>query len=384
MTTLERSARAPIRTDRNTWAMAGVLLALWALLALLPATRATFATQRNLATMVTQNAHILVIAVGMTMVILIRGIDLSVGAGVALTGYVAALLQIQHHQPAWIAIAAALACGVAIGVWQGLWVARLGLPAFVVTLAGYNALRGVALVLDDARGLAPMPHDFGFVTARLPVAATIAIVLVTLAVGLALAARDAARRRALNLAPPTARALATRSAGTIALAAFILVVFGAQGMPVPVLVAAATVLAGAFLTRRTRFGRHVYAIGGNPEAARLSGIRVERVTLIVYVIIGVLTAIAGVLLAGRVNGVTPGSQGLQLELDVITAVVIGGTSLSGGRGSVVGTLLGTLVFGTLANGMNLLGVDSNWQLICKGLILMAAVLVDVLSKGRRS
>ncbi|MCB0251914.1 MAG: hypothetical protein KDI07_25320, partial [Anaerolineae bacterium] len=166
-------------------------------------------------------------------------------------------------------------------------------------------------------------------------------------------------------------------------AAFLLLIFGGRGVPAPVLVAGLTVLGGAFLTRRTRFGRHVYAIGGNPEAARLSGIDVRRVTIWVYVIVGVLTAVAGVLLAGRVNGVTPGSQGQLLELDVITAVVIGGTSLTGGRGSVIGTMLGALVFGTLANGMNLLGLDSNWQLICKGLILMTAVLVDVVSKGKR-
>jgi len=381
---LERSARPPVRrTDRNAWAMAGVLLGLWTLLAVLPPTRAVFLTQRNLATLLSQNAHILVVAVGMTFVVLIRGIDLSVGAGVALTGCVAALLQIQHGQPAWIAIAAALACGAAIGAWQGFWVARFGIPAFVVTLAGFNAFRGLALVLSDARGLAPMHRDFAFVTATVPAGVTWAVIGAVLVAGVALTLRDAARRRALELAPPTVAALASRAGGMVAVAAFLLVVFG-HGMPVPVLIAGAVVLGGLLVTRRTRFGRHVYAIGGNPEAARLSGIRVERVTLAVYLIVGLLTAVAGILLAGRVNGVTPGSQGQLLELDVVTAVVIGGTSLSGGRGSVVGTLLGTLVFGTLANGMNLLGVDSNWQLICKGLILMAAVLVDVLSKGRRS
>jgi ABC-type xylose transport system permease subunit len=382
---LEKNAHPPLRrTDLNAWAMAGVLLALWALLALLPATRNVFLTQRNLSALLTQNAHILVVAVGMTLVILIRGIDLSVGAGVALTGCVAALLQIQHGQPAWIAIVAALACGAAIGAWQGFWVARFGIPAFVVTLAGFNAFRGLALVLSDARGLAPMHQDFAFVTASIPPAATCALILGALAAGVAIQLRDAARRKRLQLEPPTVATLAGKTAGMAAVAAFLLLVFGAHGIPVPVFTAGVVVLAGVFLTRRTRFGRHVYAIGGNPEAARLSGIRVQRVTMIVYLIVGVLTAVAGILLAGRVNGVTPGSQGQLLELDVVTAVVIGGTSLSGGRGSVVGTMLGALVFGTLANGMNLLGVDSNWQLICKGLILMAAVLVDVLSKGRRS
>jgi D-xylose transport system permease protein len=389
---LERNAESPRpearppgrRVDLNAWAMAGVLLALWAILAVLPATRGVFLTERNLATLLTQNAHILVVAVGMTLVILIRGIDLSVGAGVALTGVVAAMLQLHAGMPAWVAIAAALACGAVIGAWQGVWVGWLGIPAFVVTLAGFNAFRGLALVISDARGLAPMKHDFQIVTATIPATATWLAVLVVLALGLAVTWREAARRRALGLDPPSAGVVAARAGGMVGLAALVLAIFGGRGMPVPVAVAAVVVLAGVVLTRRTRFGRHVYAIGGNPEAARLSGIDVRRVTLWVYVIVGVLTAVAGVLLAGRVNGVTPGSQGQLLELDVVTAVVIGGTSLSGGRGSIVGTMLGALVFGTLANGMNLLGVDSNWQLICKGLILMTAVLIDVLSKGRRS
>ncbi|MBZ0234396.1 MAG: sugar ABC transporter permease, partial [Deltaproteobacteria bacterium] len=146
------SARPPgRRIDLNAWAMAGVLIFLWAALAVMPATRGVFLTERNLATLLTQNAHILVIAVGMTMVIIIRGIDLSVGAGVALTGVVAALLQLRLGWSAPLAIGAALAAGAAIGVWQGLWISRLGIPAFVVTLAGFNAFRGLALVLSDAR-----------------------------------------------------------------------------------------------------------------------------------------------------------------------------------------------------------------------------------------
>ncbi len=389
--TLERNAQSPRHTARppgraidvNAWAMAGVLVALWAVLALLPATRGVFLTERNLATLLAQNAHILVVAVGMTLVIVIRGIDLSVGAGVALTGVVAALLQLRLGLPAPVAIAAALATGAVIGVWQGWWIARLGIPAFVVTLAGFNAYRGLGLVLSDARGLAPMGADFAIVTASLSPAATWALVALTLAAGVGLTLRDAARRRAHGLDPASPPVLAARVGGQLAIAAFVLLVFGSRGLPVPVVVAAATVLAGVVLTRRTRFGRHVYAVGGNAEAARRAGVDVRRVTLWVYVLVGVLTGIAGVLLAGRVNGVTPGSQGQLLELDVITAVVIGGTSLLGGRGSVVGTLLGVLVFGTLANGMNLLGVDSNWQLICKGLILMTAVLFDVLAKDGR-
>jgi ABC-type xylose transport system permease subunit len=377
---LRRAARGPI----HSWAMAGVLIALWVALGLLPQTRDFFLTQRNLGNLLVQVSHIAVIAVGMTLVIILRGIDLSVGAGVALTGVVAALLQIDHGLPAWIAIAAALATGAGLGLWQGFFIARLRIPAFVVTLAGFNAFRGLALVLSDARGLAPMSEDFAVVTARLP--ASITIVLVTGATSLALVAmlRASARRRHLCLAPAPLAGQLARSATMFVVAGFALVVFGSHGLPVPVLAATVAAAVGWFIAEHTRLGRHVYAVGGNPEAARLSGIDLGRTTLCVYGFIGVLTAVAGVILAGRVNGVTPGNAGNLLELDVITAVVIGGTSLSGGRGTVLGSLLGALVFGTLANGMNLLDVSSNWQLILKGLILMAAVLIDVLAKRNRS
>ena len=382
---LEPSTRPKARrTDLNAWVMTAVLAAMWLVLAIMPATRGVFLTQGNLATLLVQSSVLLVVAVGMTLVILVRGIDLSVGAGVALTGVVAALVQIKLGLPAPVAILAALAVGAAIGAWHGFWIGWLGVPAFVVTLAGFKAFRGGALVLSDAKGLSPMNDDFAILAGHVPPVATWSIVLLLLALGLYFVWRDATRRRALGLTPPTTAIVAARMAGQILLAGLLLAVFGSRGVPVPVLVAGAIALAGVFVTKRTRFGRHLFAIGGNPEAARLSGINVKQATLAVYTIVGVLTGIAGLLLAARVNGVTPGSQGNLLELDAVTAVVIGGTSLAGGRGSVVGTVLGTLVFATLANGMNHLHVDSNWQLICTGMILLAAVLIDVLSKGKRS
>ena len=370
--------------ERNAWVMAAVLAAMWAILAILPATRAVFLTEGNIATLLTQSAVLLVVAVGMTMVIVIRGIDLSVGAGVALTGVVAALAQIKLGLPAPVAIAAAIGVGAAIGAWHGFWVGWLGVPAFVVTHAGFKAFRGGALVLSDAKGLSPMNDDFGFLASHVSSCTTWIAVGIALAIGVGLTLRDAQRRTAFKLEALPAKLIAFRIAGMVLLAGLVLAVFGRRGVPVPVLVAAAVALWGVFVTKRTRFGRHLYAIGGNPDAARLSGIDVKRTTMGVYIILGVLTAIAGVLLAARVNGVTPGSQGQLLELDAVTAVVIGGTSLAGGRGSVAGTVLGTLVFATLANGMNHLRIDSNWQLICTGLILLTAVLIDVLSKGRRS
>jgi D-xylose transport system permease protein len=383
---LERNAeKQGRRIDLNAWAMAGVLAVMWAILALLPATRGMFLTQGNIATLLAQCSVLLVVSVGMTMVILIRGIDLSVGAGVALAGVIAALVQVKLGLSAPWAMLAALAAGAAIGAWHGLWVGWLGIPAFIVTLAGFKAYRGGALVASDATSL-QMGDDFAILNATVPVSATWAIVLGVLALGLVLVFREARRREAFGLEPLTTSTVAIRMAGQVLLAGLILAVFGSRGVPVPVLVAGAVALGGVFVTRRTRFGRHLYAIGGNPEAARLSGIAVKKVTLAVYMLMGALTGLAGLLAAARVNGVTASNQGNLLELDAVTAVVIGGTSIAGGRGSVVGTVLGTIVFATLSNGMNLLGIDSNWQLIFTGKLLLLAVLVDVVLKtgrGRR-
>ncbi len=381
---LERNAQAPgRRVDLNAWAMAGVLAAMWLVLSILPATRNTFLTHMNFEVLLSQSAVLLVVAVGMTMVILIRGIDLSVGAGVALTGVVAGLVHVKLGLPAPVAIAASIGCGAAIGAWHGLWIGWLGVPAFVATLAGFKAYRGAALVLSHGTSIT-MGDDFRFLNGHVPPPATWAIVGGALALGIGFVLRDAQRRTQLGLESLTSKQVAARLAGPLIVAALVLAAFASTGVPVVVLVAGLVALFGVFVTKRTRFGRHLYAIGGNPDAARLSGIAVRRTTMGVYILLGVLTAIAGLLLAARTNDVTPGNQGQLLELDAVTAVVIGGTSLSGGRGSVVGTVLGTLVFGTLARGMNILQIDSNWQWICTGCVLLVAVLIDVLSKGKRS
>jgi D-xylose transport system permease protein len=297
---------------------------------------------------------------------------------------VAALCHLELGLPAPLAMLAAIAVGAAVGMLHGVWVGWLGVPAFIVTLAGFKAYRGGALVISNARGVSRLGDGFAALVDQVPVSATWIIVLGTLSVGLAITVRDATRRKQLGLEPTPTRIVGARIAGQVLLASALLAVFGSRGIPVPILIAGAVALLGIFITKRTRFGRHIYAIGGNPDAARLSGVDVRKVTLGVYALLGVLTAIAGILSAARTDGVTPGTQGQLLELDAVTAVVIGGTSLLGGRGSIVGTVLGALVFATLANGMSHLRIDSNWQLICTGAILLAAGTIDVLSKGKRS
>jgi D-xylose transport system permease protein len=360
-----------------------VLIGLWAVLSVHPETREAFLTAGNFSNLTAQVAEIVIIGVGMTLVVLIRGIDLSVGAGMALTGVVAAELQIDHHQPAAVAVAAAVAAGALVGLWHGVLVTRFQIPAFIATLSGFLAYRGAGLVLSDARGLSPMGSDFAVIAGTIPGSITAAISVAGLLVGLSVLVTDERRRRLLGL-PARGAALLGMKAGAMALCTVFFLVIYQRGMPVPVLIAAVATAIGALLLGRSRLGRYAVAIGGNPEAARLSGVPVERVTVFVYLLTGLLTAAAGMVAAARTNGVTPGNAGITRELHVISAVVIGGTSLNGGRATMIGTVIGALIFGTLSNGMNLMNVNSNWQLVFTGAILLAASLLDSLSTKKRS
>jgi D-xylose transport system permease protein len=375
---IERSRRRTDLLGSRSLRTAAVLLLLWLGLALHPDTREAFVTPSNISNITAQVSEIVIIGVGMTFVILIAGIDLSVGAGMALFGVIAAKLQIDHQQPAWVAVVSALAVSLLVGFWHGLLVTKVRVPPFIATLSGFLAYRGLALVLSDARGLSPMHEDFAVLGSRLAPAPSIAFCVLGGALGIAVLALGERRRRQLNL-PSHGNAERIGQAAAIALATGLGVAVYQHGMPVPVMIAAVLAAAGALLLRRSRLGRYAFAIGGNKEAARLSGVPVGRVTISIYLMTAVLTAVAGLVAAARTNGVTPGNMGLIRELHVITAVVIGGTSLSGGRATMLGTLLGALIFGTLSNGMNLLNVSSNWQLIFTGMILLGASALDAVS-----
>ncbi len=361
--------------ESRTVRTALVLLGLWCILGIHPDTREAFLTPGNLSNVTAQVAEIVIIGVGMTFVVLTGGIDLSVGAAMALFGVVAATLQIDHRQSAAIAILAALGAAVCVGLWHGFLIAKVNIPPFIATLSGFLAYRGLALLLSDARGLSPMGSDFAFLGGRLPSTASAVICTVGYVLGGVIVVLHDRRRRsfALPAQDPLTRAIQ---------AVLMTLVYGAllwiyrDGMPVPVLIASIVVAVGAVLLRSSRIGRYAFAIGGNAEAARLSGIPVARVKVTVYAMTAVLTAVAALIAAARTNGVTPGNMGLLRELHVVTAVVIGGTSLSGGRATMLGTLLGALIFGTLSNGMNLLNLNSNWQLILTGMILLGASTLD--------
>jgi D-xylose transport system permease protein len=361
----------------RAYTMLFALIAIW--LFFQWATDGIFLGPRNFSNLFKQMAVTGVLAVGMLLVIVAGQIDLSVGSVVGLAGGVAAMTQ-GWGLPA--SLASAVLVGVAIGAAQGGLVAYANIPAFIVTLGGMLAWRGVILRLSEG---ATIP-------VRLPFFRSLGIDFVAPVIGIALAVlavvalgwltlRRAALRRHHGLAAQGIPASIARVAvPALLLAAFVYMMNTQGGVPIPVVVLLAVALLGAFLTQNTTFGRYLYAIGGNPDAARLSGISLRRHILGSFCLLGALVGVASLLHTARVGSASP-DAGTLMELDAIAACVIGGTSLMGGRGTVVGAMLGALIMASLDNGMSLKNVESSTQYIIKGAVLVAAVGFDML--GRR-
>jgi D-xylose transport system permease protein len=380
-------------------AMVGSLVAIG--LALDLASGGLFLSARNLYNLAVQSSVVGVMATGMVLVIVARHIDLSVGSVLGFSGMLIATLQAEllpaRAAFGWpLSLAAGLAVGAAIGAWQGYWVAYRGVPAFVVTLAGLLVFRGGAWLLTDGRTVAPLDPTYellgggvrgsiGATWSWILGAATIAAVA-----GLQLRARLERRRHGFSTRPLWVEA-GRLLVWTGLIVAFVGVMNAytrprsdiARGIPVPVLILIVVVVAMTALARVTRFGRYVFAIGGNPEAAVLAGIDVRRVTLGVFTLMGLLGAIAAVITTARLGAGT-NSMGTLAELSVIAAAVIGGTSLSGGVGSVTGAILGAVIMQSLDNGMVLLGVSSAVRQVLIGLVLIVAVWLDSAYGRRRS
>jgi D-xylose transport system permease protein len=342
----------------------------------------TFHTARNLSNVARQVTVVGIIGVGMTMVILIAGIDLSVGSVVGFAAVVVTLLM-QSGLPAWIAVPAALfSVGGLIGLWNGFWIAHYNIPPFIITLGMLTIGRGIALTLSGGSSIPVADPSFaalggGYISP----APTMVILAIAVAIYLVTLLRFVGNR---NKSAGGAKIKRVSAGFVIAPAGFALAFYvfgGGDGLPVPVAIFVVIAAAAIFVLGYTRFGRRLYAIGGNEEAARLSGIPIYQTKLIVYVIVSLLAALSGILLASRLNGASP-NLGTMFELDAIAAVVIGGTSLAGGSGTIGGTIIGALIIGVLNNGMSLLGVSSFYQLIIKGLIISLAVWFDVLQKKR--
>jgi D-xylose transport system permease protein len=333
----------------------------------------------NLANLLKQMSVTGIIAVGMLLLIVARQIDLSVGSIVGLAGGIAAMTQGWGLVPSLLS---AVVVGLMASALQGSLVAYLNIPAFIVTLGGLLTWRGVILYFSKgetipvrlpvfrALGVALLKPAFGYVLAAV---AIVSIVILTLK-------RNQARRRHGLPVPGPAATAARMILPAVLILVFVYVMNVQGGVPIPVVVLLAIAIAGAFLTRNTTFGRYLYAIGSNPEAARLSGINSKRYIVAAFSLLGVLVGIAAILHTARVGSASP-DAGTLMELDAIAACVIGGTSLMGGRGTVWGALLGALIMASLDNGMSLVSVENATQYIIKGAVLVAAVGFDM--AGRR-
>lgn len=360
-----------------------VLAAVWIFLYI--ATGGTFLTQRNLVLLALQTSIVSLAAISAVMLIVTRNFDLSVGSAVALVGVVLALLTVKADVNPLLAVLAAIAAGLAMGAWQGWWVTRIGVSSFIVTLAGMLYFRGISMIATDGATVAPLPKSLtGFATGFLPPLPSAAAILLALAGYAALRIAELNRARALGVSGRTPAKMARVLLPPIVAAAAALWIASWQGIPYLVLLVALCTFAAEFVMRRTRYGAELYAIGGNPEAARLSGISVRRAIFWNFVIAGFGYGITGVALTARVSGAVGGSAGLFLELDAIAAAIIGGTSLTGGRGRVLGALLGALLMGSLNNGMSLMNVATFYQDTARGVVLLLAVAVDQLSRRNRA
>lgn len=376
----------------RTVAMVLALGMVWLILTIW--TKGLFITPRNLTNVAVQGSVVAIIATGMVLVIVARHIDLSVGSLLGFVGMVVAALQVRAFpiESAWgwpLAVVIGLVFGAALGAWQGFWIAYRNVPAFVVTLGGLLAFRGAAFLVSDGQTIAPLNPAFtligggavgsigAFWSWVVGVIGVIAVVFFSL--------RSRAKRAKYGF--PMKPWLAEW--GLIILSAVLILGFVQimnsytrprsdipRGIPIPVLILIIVVLVMSFIAKSTKFGRYVYAIGGNPEAAALSGIDTRLTTLMIFVLMGVLSAIAGIVTSARLQSAGNLMGNLQ-ELQVIAATVIGGTSLAGGVGSIAGAVLGALIIFSIINGMVLLGASSPAQQIVLGLVLIAAVWFDV-------
>lgn len=370
----------------------GMLIALGLIVALFAVwTDGVLIEPRNVSNLVLQNAYVLILAIGMMLVIISGHIDLSVGSLTAFVGAFAAILTVQHDVAWPVAVVLCLICGAIAGGIQGFFIAYLGIPSFIVTLAGMLIFRGFTEILLDGQTLSPFPSGLekmgnGFLPETGPETNYHNI---TLLLGLALIVfvvlqeiRDRKRQQEFSLEVlPRNIFLLKLTSIVAAVLTVTLLLASYKGAPIILLILGGLLVGYGYLMRNAVFGRHIYAIGGNLPAAKLSGVKDKKVVFLVFLNMGALAALAGLAIAARLNAASP-KAGLNYELEAIASAFIGGASMSGGVGTVLGAIIGGLVLGVLNNGMNLLSVGSDWQQVIKGLALLAAVGFDVWNKRK--
>lgn len=344
----------------------------------------------NVSNLIVQNSYILILAIGMVMVIIAGHIDLSVGSVVAFIGAMAGVFISQWHLPWPLAVVFCLVLGALVGAWQGFWIAYFGIPAFIVTLAGMLAFRGAAQIALGNQQISFFPKEFRAIgSGFLPAFGTTGYEPLTMILGLLAsiaivgnALRQRAVRRKYDLEDEPLWWFLVKLAFLVLLVLIITVLLASyNGTPIVLIILAVLVVGYSAIMNRSVFGRHIYAIGGNLAAAALSGVKTKRVTFLLFVNMGVLSAVAGLVFTAGLNLASP-SAGNGFELDAISAVFIGGAAVTGGIGTVPGAIIGGLIIGVLNNGMSILGIDSDYQLLIKGLVLLAAVAFDVYNKRR--
>jgi D-xylose transport system permease protein len=388
---------ASIRHNAKQYTMFLALIAIWLIFAVL--TNGVFVSSRNLSNLFVQTVTTAILAIGMVLVIVAGHIDLSVGSVLGFTGAVGAMLMVRFGWGVLPSVAVTLAAGLAVGAWHGFWIAYRKVPAFIVTLASMLAFRGLIIGITggQTQGLEMAPpavadafkrigqgyvptigaavqgriHDTSLILAA---AFIVALVVVSLR-------RRAARLRYGFAVLPYGLELARIGAVSLLIGVFAMIMVRHLGLPWSVVLMLTLALVFSFVANNTTFGRHLYAIGGNPEAAKLSGIHIPRTTLALFLVQGVVIAIAGMVYTSRLGAATT-SAGQNAELDAIAAAVIGGTSLLGGEGTIFGALVGALVMASLDNGMSLMNLDITYQYVVKGLILLVAVWVDMAQRKR--
>ncbi|MGL4312326.1 MAG: multiple monosaccharide ABC transporter permease [Paracoccaceae bacterium] len=382
----------------------GMLLALVAIVVLFQILvqvreEVNFLSAQNITNLFLQNSYVIIMALGMLLVIVAGHIDLSVGAVAAFVGALAAVMIVNWHWPVALVIPACLLVGGIIGAAQGYWIAYWRIPSFIVTLAGMLVFRGLTLWLLDGRNVGPFPKSFqmlstGFVPDLFPFMAPMLgmerlnglAVIAGIAVACAIVWSGLTARRkaaAYGMVEEPYGFFVARNAlivAAILFLSFILATF--RGLPNVLISMAVLIVAFIFITNSTTFGRRIYAIGGNEKAAKLSGINTQKLVFTTFVIVGVLAAFAGMIVAARLNSATP-KAGVGFELDVIAAVFIGGASMSGGAGTIIGAVIGAFIMGVMNNGMSILGIGIDYQQVIKGLVLLTAVIFDVWNRGKQ-
>ncbi|BDF32282.1 sugar ABC transporter permease [Lachnospiraceae bacterium] len=346
---------------------------------------------QNVTNLIAQNGHVVILAVGMLMCILTGGnIDLSVGSVVAFIGAVAGKLMVTYKMNFGLVIVICLVLGILIGMWQGFWIAYIRIPSFIVTLAGMLLWRGVALIILDGLTISPFPDAFKMIFnsyianpfgGSINVTCMLAAVLACLAYLFVFINSRRNRQKkgyAVDRLAPSAGKAAVICL-VILLAAYRMAQF--QGLPTILVILAIVVGVYTYYTSKTVGGRYLYAVGGNEKAAKMSGVNTNRVLFFAFTNMAFLSAVAALVCVARFNSAAP-TAGKNYEMDAIASCYIGGASAYGGTGTVMGAVIGAVFMGLLNNGMSIMGVDSNWQQAIKGLVLLAAVAFDVISKKK--